>query len=44
MIAEITTEKNSPKIVERHHRRNSHAVDLRMQYQNYCHVFIKEKR
>ena len=23
---------------------NSHAVDFSMQYQNYCYVFIKEKR
>ena len=27
----ITTEGNSPKNVERHHRVNSHAVDFRMQ-------------
>ena len=31
MIAEITTEGNSPEIVDRHHRGNSHAVDFRMQ-------------
>ena len=31
MIAEITTEGNSPKIVDRHHRGNSHAADVRMQ-------------
>jgi hypothetical protein len=31
MIAEITTEGNSPNIVDRRHRGNSHAVDFRMQ-------------
>jgi hypothetical protein len=31
MIAEITTEGNSPKIFDRQHRGNSHAVDFRMQ-------------
>jgi hypothetical protein len=31
MIAEITTEGNSPKIFDRHDRENSHAVDFRMQ-------------
>ena len=30
MIAEITTEGNSSKMFDRHHRGNSHAVDLRM--------------
>jgi hypothetical protein len=30
MIAEITTEGNSPTIFDRHHRGNSHAVDIRM--------------
>jgi hypothetical protein len=31
MIAEITTERNSPKYFDRHHQGNSHAVDFRMQ-------------
>jgi len=31
MIAEITTEGNSPKIFDQHHRGNNHAVDFRMQ-------------
>ena len=31
MIAEITTEGNSPKMFDRHDRGNSHAVDFRMQ-------------
>ena len=31
MIAEITTEGNSPKIFDWHHRWNSHAVEFRMQ-------------
>jgi hypothetical protein len=45
MIAGITTGvKYSPSIFDRHHRRgNSHVVDFRIQSQNYCHVFIKEK-
>jgi hypothetical protein len=30
MIAEITAEGNSPKILDRHHRGNSNAVDFRM--------------
>jgi len=30
MIAEITTEGNSQKNVNRHHQGNSHAVDFRM--------------
>jgi hypothetical protein len=30
MIAEITTGGNSPKIFDRHHPGNSHAVDFRM--------------
>jgi hypothetical protein len=43
MIAEITTGGNSPTIFDQHHQRNSNAVDFRMQYQNYCHVFKKVK-
>ena len=31
MIAEITTEGNSPKNFDRHHQGNSHAVEIRMQ-------------
>jgi len=31
MIAETTTEGNSPKIFDRHHRGNSHTVDFRIQ-------------
>ena len=31
MIAEITTEGNSPTIFDRQSPRNSHAVDFRMQ-------------
>ena len=30
MIAEITTEGNSPTIFDGHHRGNSHPVDFRM--------------
>ena len=30
MIAEINTEGNSPTIVDKYHRGNSHAVDFRM--------------
>jgi hypothetical protein len=33
MIAEITTERNSPKTIDLHHRGNSPAVDFRMQWQ-----------
>ena len=44
MIAEITTGWNSSKTIDWHHWGNSHAVDFRMQQQNYCHVFIKEKK
>jgi hypothetical protein len=32
------------KTIDRNHRRNSHAVDFRMQQQNYCHVVTKQKR
>jgi len=31
MIAEITTEGNSPTIFDQHHRGNSHAFAFRMQ-------------
>jgi hypothetical protein len=31
MIAEITTEGNNPKMFDRHHGGNSHAVDFTMQ-------------
>jgi hypothetical protein len=31
MIAEITTEGNSPTIFDRHHRENSHGLAFRMQ-------------
>jgi hypothetical protein len=31
MNAEITLEGNSPTMHVRHHRRNSHAVEFRMQ-------------
>ena len=31
MIAEITTEENSPNIFDWHYRGNSHTVDFRMQ-------------
>jgi hypothetical protein len=31
IIAEITTEGNSPTIFDRNHRENSQAVDFRMQ-------------
>jgi hypothetical protein len=30
MIAEITTEGNSPTFFDQHHQGNGHAVDIRM--------------
>ena len=44
MIAEISTGGIVLKLLTDITGGNSHAVDFRMQYQNYCHVFFKEKR
>ena len=44
MIAEITTEGNSPTIFDRHHQGNSHAVDFRDAIAKLLSCFCKGKK